>query len=269
MGAGSLSNLWKLRGAFVPGDTYFDYERNVGRDVVLPYLASRLELDGRRVADFGCHQGGVVEELRRDGRVASATGYELSDRLLEVTPFVADARFRLVAADVLDVAADEAFDLVLALEVLEHVPDTVAFMTVVRRSLAPGGRAVVTFPPYWSAFGGHQHYASTWVRLAPFVHYLPARLVLGLARIPDSTYMSRSDAIADWRQVRRTRLTIARAEAAFATAGLRICDRTLYLVRPEHELRYGVAARELPAPLDRPGVREVLASGVRYLLAAD
>src|SRR5689334_11782068 len=130
MGAGSPSNLWKLQGAFVPGDTYFDYERSIGRTVVLPYLESRIDLSGKRVADFGCHQGGVVEELRRDGRVAAATGYELSERLLDATPFVGDDHFELVAADVLDVDARSAFDVVLALEVLEHVPDTVAFMSV-------------------------------------------------------------------------------------------------------------------------------------------
>jgi 2-polyprenyl-3-methyl-5-hydroxy-6-metoxy-1,4-benzoquinol methylase len=48
-----------------------------------------------------------------------------------------------------------AFDAVLSLETLEHVPDPFVFLTEVRRVLAPGGDLVMSLPPSaveWTAF---------------------------------------------------------------------------------------------------------------------
>jgi SAM-dependent methyltransferase len=48
---------------------------------------------------------------------------------------------------------DAAFDLVLATETLEHVPDPALFLGEARRSLRPGGRLVLTVP-----FAARWHY---------------------------------------------------------------------------------------------------------------
>jgi SAM-dependent methyltransferase len=43
----------------------------------------------------------------------------------------------------------DAFDTVLMIQVLEHVPDPLAALHEVRRVLAPGGRLILTAPQYW------------------------------------------------------------------------------------------------------------------------
>ena len=48
------------------------------------------------------------------------------------------------------------FDLVLLLDVLEHVPDDVGFLrSIVEGNLAPGGRALVSVPAWPVLFGAH------------------------------------------------------------------------------------------------------------------
>jgi SAM-dependent methyltransferase len=44
---------------------------------------------------------------------------------------------------------DGAFDVVIASEILEHIPDDRAAMAEAMRVLRPGGRLVVTVPRYW------------------------------------------------------------------------------------------------------------------------
>jgi SAM-dependent methyltransferase len=250
------------------GLPYFEYQLEAAREAVIPWLDRRIALDGIAVGDFGAHQGGLIEALRRDGRVARATGIELNAAVVEQSPFVGDERFQLVAGDL--TALDPGFgpfDLIVLHDVLEHVVRVDEVLHASADRLAPAGRLLVVFPPYGSAFGGHQQLAEGWARAAPFLHLLPAPLFFRLARPgAGNEYMTVEDALGDLRAVRLTRLTLTKAERAFARAGLATADRELFLVRPEHSLRYGIRTRAA-GPLGRvPGVRELAVSGAYYLL---
>jgi SAM-dependent methyltransferase len=249
------------------GLSYFDYQRAVAETALIPWLEQRIELEGLRVADFGAHQGGGLEALRADGRVAGGLGFELEPRVVATSPFVADRSFRLECRDVLtlDTAAD-AFDLIVLTEVLEHVPDTSGLLAVGRSALGVGGHILVTFPPYWSPYGGHQQLAGNWTRIVPYFHLLPERTMLRLARVQDNVYMSREDALADIKSVRRTRLTLAGAERAFSGAGFEVVDRTIWALRPEFRIRYGVPQLEAGVMSRVPLAREALVTGAYYLL---
>lgn len=250
------------------GLDYFEYQVVVARRVVVPWLAARMTLEGARVGDFGCHEGGMLEGLR-DSAVASAVGFEINDDVVRSSPFVADERFRIELADLTSLRHGEPeFDLILLHDVLEHVVDCGAVLDAARRFLAPGGRIFVSFPPYWSPYGGHQHLASTWARATPYVHYLPERTFLRLARPADNEYMARADSLDDMVSVRRTKLSLWKAERAFAGSGLGVVDKELFLLRPEYTVRYGAPTIGAGILGRIPGVREVVVNGAFYLLAA-
>jgi len=52
------------RGHLLPGFSYFEYQRIVCREVLIPWLQERISLEGLLVGDFGAHHGGMVEALR-------------------------------------------------------------------------------------------------------------------------------------------------------------------------------------------------------------
>ncbi len=266
MPSSSLKNLLRST-TLTGGETYFAYERRLGREVLIPWLERRVDLIGASVADFGCHQGGVLDAFRGDGRVACGVGFDLNEANLKATPFLEDERFHLEHRDLLTLDQDNRFfDLIVLCDVLEHVPQVERMMRVVFQRLRPRGQALVTFPPYWSPFGGHQQLASNATRLLPYFHYLPESVVLGLARIEDNDYMRAEDAVSDMRAVRRTRLTIARAERAFSEAGLEFLDRQLYALRPEYSVRYGVTPLRIRGLAAARVLREILVMGAYYLL---
>lgn len=257
----------RTRGHLLPGLSYFEYQRVVCRDVVIPWLEKHLQLDGLQVGDFGAHHGGMVDALRESGLVGGAVGLELSEEVVASSPLVQDERFRLEVADLLALEAKTfAFDLVLLHDVLEHIPDYEAALDGVRRSLASGGRVFISFPPYYSAFGGHQQYALGRARWAPFVHLLPASLFLRLARPGEQEYMTAEGALEDMLSVRRTKLTLGAAERAFASRGFEIAARQLFLVRPEYTVRYGLKARDAGVLGRLPAARELVVNGAFYLL---
>ena len=249
------------------GLSYFDYQRSLARDVLIPWLEPRVPLAGSAVGDFGCHQGGVLQGLRELARIGSGIGFDTDEDSIRRSPFEPNSGFRLVPGDILEVdAAEYKFDLILLHDVIEHTPNPVAILEKARTCLTHGGRIFVSFPPYYSPFGGHQQEAGNGIRFVPFVHYVPDRLFYALTRFRDTPYMSAESTQADIRSVRQTRLTLSKAERAFDRAGLHIETQELFLFRPEFQVRYGLSSRSVPLVHRVPIVREITTLGAYYLL---
>jgi SAM-dependent methyltransferase len=101
---------------------------------------------GQRTLDLGCGDGRFGAELRAAG--ARVVGADVAHEA------VRRARARGLEAVVVAEGgplpfAEDAFDVVWAGEVLEHVADVVGLLAEVRRVLAWGGTLLVTTPWHW------------------------------------------------------------------------------------------------------------------------
>lgn len=112
-------------------------------------------LDGVRILDVGCGGGLMSEPLARMG--AQVVGVDASPGNVAAARLHAQAQgvavdYRLgEPAQVL--APDERFDVVLALEVVEHVDDVAAFVDTVAGRVAPGGLLIAsTIDRTWKSF---------------------------------------------------------------------------------------------------------------------
>jgi SAM-dependent methyltransferase len=121
---------------------------------------------GERVLDVGCGAGRFVAALREAG--AEPIGVELAAAALErARRNVPGADLRLIAQDGALPLDHGEIDLAWCSEVLEHVPDTVAFLTEIRRVLKRDGRLLVTVPD-------HGRLRRTLIALAEYdAHYDP------------------------------------------------------------------------------------------------
>ena len=103
-------------------------------------------LDGLTVLDIGCGGGLVAEPLARLG--ALVTGIDPAPETIEAAKAHAkgaglDIAYRPVTAEAL-AREGSAFDAVLLLEVVEHVPDVPLFLKAVAPLVKPGGVMILS-----------------------------------------------------------------------------------------------------------------------------
>ncbi len=102
-----------------------------------------------RVLDIGCGAGATMDHLKRYGR---PHGIDLSEIPLRFSR--RRGHQRLLRASATELPYDsESFELVTALDVIEHLDDDVKGLSEIRRVLKPGAPAVIFVPAFQSLWG--------------------------------------------------------------------------------------------------------------------
>ena len=124
----------------------------------LEALARLAPLAGERLLDVGCADGTYTRRLAAGFLSVDAIDIEperLADFHHSLTRLDRKAlRVHHMSADTLEFA-NATFDMVTAIEVLEHVADLDGTLSEVHRVLVPGGRFCVTTPNRWFPFETH------------------------------------------------------------------------------------------------------------------
>lgn len=117
---------------------YFGYARTE----ILPLLPARTD----RVLELGCGSGATMAWLRSVRQISHAVGFEL----MPDAAAAARAVFDEVTTGSIEtpgaLAGAGQFDLILVLDVLEHLRDPAAIVRQLKDRLAPGGCIVASLP---------------------------------------------------------------------------------------------------------------------------
>jgi 2-polyprenyl-6-hydroxyphenyl methylase/3-demethylubiquinone-9 3-methyltransferase len=136
---------WDARGPMAPLHKFNPVRLGFIRDRVVAHFdrdATRLDsLAGLRMLDIGCGAGILSEPLARLG--ATLVGIDPSESNIAVARHHAAQSelaidYRATTAEIL-AAAGERFDVVLAMEVVEHVADPDLFIELAAELVKPGG----------------------------------------------------------------------------------------------------------------------------------
>lgn len=104
---------------------------------------------GRQILDIGCGTGATMDHLKRFGTVQ---GIDLFDLPLRFSRQRGHQRVLCASATELPFATD-SFDLVTALDVIEHLDDDVGGLREIHRVLKPGAPAVIFVPAFQALWG--------------------------------------------------------------------------------------------------------------------
>jgi SAM-dependent methyltransferase len=129
------------------------------RDIIARLIERQAGLGpGASILEVGCGTGSNLELLQRYGRVDAIEPDEPARALASARSGIAVKGGLLPDGVQLD---DGAYDAIVLLDVLEHIPDDLGTLKALRPKLAKGGRFLVTVPasPWmWSSHDAAHHH---------------------------------------------------------------------------------------------------------------
>ena len=141
---------WDPRGKFAPLHRFNPQRLEFIRELALARFGrdarAARPFEGLRLLDIGCGGGLLAEPMTRLG--FAVTGVDASERNIGTARVHAeegglDIDYRCATAESLLEAGERPFDLVLNMEVIEHVADPARYLRDTARLVAPGGAMVV------------------------------------------------------------------------------------------------------------------------------
>lgn len=239
---------------------YFNEQALTTRKFVIPYLRRSMEITPvTRVFEIGCGEGGNLVPFLEMG--CEAVGVDFNhDKINKGLSYLAEdlpeANVQLVVQDVYDSEADALgrFDLIMLRDVIEHIHDQEKFLRMVHRFLNPGGRIFFGFPPWRMPFGGHQQTCrSKLLSKLPWFHLLPKPVYGAVLK----TFGETDHNVEMLQEIKDTGISIARFSRLVERTGYVFEQKSLWLINPNYETKFGLRPRPLPTVLAKiPWVKD-------------
>lgn len=139
-------DFYKTYFALEEDNWWFRVRRNLIFDLIRKYKITNKS----KIFDFGCGSGYTVGYLQRMGYDAS--GADVSAEAIEFG-LSKGIRNLSVAQGGEIKPLEGGFDLILALDVIEHIKDDLGAIRAIEMALKPGGMAIMTVPAYQWLWG--------------------------------------------------------------------------------------------------------------------
>jgi len=223
---------------------YFEHQHSNASKYVIPFIEETIPMRaGVRVMEIGCAEGGVLKAFADKG--CHCTGVELVQSRVELAreflkEDIKSGKVTLFEKNIYDIDADKElngkFDLIVMKDVIEHIHDQQKLLDQLHAFLNPGGHIFFGFPPWYMPFGGHQQICKSKIgSKLPYYHLLPGFLYPAMLRL----FGEDKQTVAVLLEIKETGISIERFERIVKQTGYTVSRRTLYLVNPIYELKFG------------------------------
>ena len=233
----------------------------LAQHTLIPWLNQLLVLpEHAAVCEIGCAEGGVLAAFADNG-ASYSLGTDIQEPLLRLvsTPVWGELGYHItftqhdVIYDTIPEEWQHRFDVVLLRDVIEHLDDPGIALKNIARIMKPGGIVLVTFPPYTSAFGGHQQLLGTTLGGLPFIHLLPWSIFGAVVRKGDPVNQEEVE------RLHKIRCSANGVIDAAYRAGMTVLDQRYFGLRPVFRWKYerAIPSFEIGRLANLPGMKSI------------
>lgn len=252
-----------------PGNVkyYWGYQYRLGKEILVEFLKKQnCFKPGFKVAEIGSAEGGVLASFVEAG-AAEALGTDILQARLDLGKQIAElcnlkiefSNHNIITNEPIDEWKDK-FDLVILRDVIEHLDDTEIALKNIKKIIKPGGFLYVTFPPYYSAFGAHQHTALIKAGKIPFIHWLPKALFFRILK--KCNPLDKAEIV----RLNNIRLTPGKFIKAAKLCDYEIFRKDFFLIRPVYRMKFGLPSVKVSSISFLPFVKGVFSTEASYIL---
>jgi SAM-dependent methyltransferase len=249
---------------------YFEMQTLNAKKYVIPFIEEKLKLtEGMKVLEVGCGEGGVLLAFVQKG--CQGVGVDMDEaRIAMAKDFmpveIAAGNIEMHSADIYDPLFESkfenAFDLIVLKDVIEHIHDQEKIMAQFKRYLKPGGHIYFGFPPFDMPFGGHQQVSSNrlfsklpWTHILPMSIYKAIMNTLGV-KYPDQFI-----------EVKETGISTSRFEKICQKLNYEFVHSRHYIFNPIYEYKFGLKPKvQFDFVRNLPFLRDYFTTCVYYLI---
>ncbi|MBI5324815.1 MAG: class I SAM-dependent methyltransferase [Ignavibacteriae bacterium] len=246
---------------------YWNYQYRLSREVIVPYLLrNRIEINNSTIVEVGCGEGGVLTALVEAG-AKKALGTDIDPGRLNIGNKISELAQHNIEYKTHNITTDnplenweETADLVILRDVIEHLDNTKESLLNLKKFMKNNAFLYITFPPYHTPFGGHQHIIRKFWGRFPYIHLLPNFIFHKLIS------SGHPYDIAEIKRLQVIRLTVNKFIKAASEAGFEIVKSEFYLLRPVFKMKFGLPTIKLTPVSFLPLIKTFFSLEASYIL---
>lgn len=230
---------------------------------IIPFINCKNQIN---VLEIGCGEGGNLKAFAEKNCIC--TGIELNPLKAEFAKnaFIDNKNVKIVEANIYDLIENEnyfeKFNLVLLVDVIEHVPNHTKLLKCIKSFLKPGGKLFISFPPWFNPFAGHQQATKSKFTKLPWLHLLPKPIYKKYLQL----FKEKPEQIAELLDLTKTNLTIKSANNLLKGI-FKIEKQQKFLFNPIYKFKFGLKPKRLPNVLQLlPFIAELFTTSYWFLL---
>jgi 2-polyprenyl-3-methyl-5-hydroxy-6-metoxy-1,4-benzoquinol methylase len=231
---------------------YHEYQTQIGKYYLEQFVKPYTK--GKKILDIGCGEGGVLTPFEKAGY--DCTGLEYSPERAKYAREKGSSNIKFIQGNIEEFSYHQKFDVILMLDVIEHLNQKLQALKNIKRILSPEGIVIISFPPFRSPFGGHQQVMKSFLKYVPYIHLAPESIYKWLLeKVEGQNFESH------FRNF-KTGITIREFERLVNQSGFKIIKKIAYFVRPRQAFRFGLKIKQNQLKF----LKEYLTTGVVYIL---
>tara|TARA_Y100001960_G_C14612753_1_gene796660 strand:+ start:47 stop:832 length:786 start_codon:yes stop_codon:yes gene_type:complete len=248
-------NNWK--------EYYFQYQYNLASEYYIPELEKNgIECKNKKILEIGCGNGGFIAAFNNNKN--KCYGIDIKDMEWQNNSNIMYKQANIFDKDVCTFL-NTKFDIIILRDVIEHIDNNLnnKLISIVNSLSKNKTNVIITFPPFYSAFGLHQQsLVTSALRFFPFLSICPRSILIPILKLIGNPIEKNKEII----ELHNSKMTISSFKNLIKKHKIDIISKKFYFSRPSHKIRYGIPILISRLISKIPVLREFLISGVFYTL---